>query len=121
MGGLTVPHHYGRGHPRIAAEESRWWVLLGARVSEGGFKGMEASRAGKPGGEPVTDVYVFACLVSISSSSGNGTQHIGKPFVSSCPFPGVGSRLMSSNLGTLWNDWEGESLLRDSWARQMHV
>lgn len=61
---------------------------------------MEASRAGKPGGEPVTDVYVFACLASISSSSGNGTQPIGKPFVSSCPFPSVGSRLMNSNLGT---------------------
>lgn len=91
---------YGRGHRRTATAESRWWVLLGACVSRCGFEGMEVSRAGKPGGAPVTDVYVFACLASISSSSGNCTQPIGKLCVSSCLSPSVGIRLMNSNLGT---------------------
>lgn len=96
-------------------------MLLGDRVSRSGFEGMEASRTGKPGGEPVIDAYIFACLAPISSSSGNCTQTIGKPFVSSCPSPRVGCRLMNPNLGTFMELWEGETLLRDTWARQMHV
>ena len=43
-------------------------------------EGLETRRTGKPGMESVVDKNFFACLVSISSSSGNCTQSTGKVF-----------------------------------------
>lgn len=79
MGLLKVSDTLRERPSQAAVEESRWEVLVEATCPG---EGLEAGSTGTPGGEPVTDVYVFACLASISSSSGNCTHPIGKLFVS---------------------------------------